>query len=144
VTETLITPAGLERLNGHLDRLRGAGREEIARRLRQAAATDADRSANVDYLAALEEQAALEARILELERRLATARVAEPNGDDDVVDLGELVLLRDLDTAERISVDSPLGRALVGRRRGETVHVEAPKGVFGFEIVRIEPALRAA
>ncbi len=153
--EMLITPAGFARHCAELDRLKTAGRTEIAERIRQAISTDADASANADYLAAREEQARLEARIAGLERRLSAVRVAGPDADNDVVDLGELVQLRDLDTgtdhayhlvgsleadpiAGRISAESPLGRALLGRRRGELAVVETPRGQFRYEIVAIE------
>lgn len=152
--EMLITPAGLERLYDELDRLRTDGRREMAARLRQSIATDADASANADYLAAREEQAALEARIARLQEHAAAARVAGPNRRNSVVDLGERVRLRDLETgarleyevvgsleadpsAGRISADSPLGRALLGHRRGEVAVVEAPTGDRRVEILAV-------
>ncbi len=153
--ETMITPGGLARLTGELDRLKASGRDEAARRIREAFARDADPTANTDYLAARDEQALLEARIARLEERLAAAHVAEPDAANDIVDLGELVRLRDLDTgarleyelvgsfeadpaASRISADSPLGQALIGRRRGEIAVVQAPKGQFRLEILAID------
>ncbi len=159
--EPLITPAGLLRLSGELDRLKTAGRREIALRLRHALATEADPSANADYQFAREEQAMLEARIARLEERLGAARVVEPDNADDVVDLGECVRLRNVDTGARhryelvgslesdprsgrISAESPLGRALLGRRKGEIAAVEAPKGRLHFKILRIEAAATSA
>ena len=153
--EMPITANGLARLERELERLRTAGREEVADRLRESIATDADASANSDYLAAREEQALLEARILRLEQRIDAASVVEPDAANGVVDLGERVRLRDLDsgarfafelvgTAEadpvagRISAESPVGRALVGRRKGEVTVVEAPKGRRRLKIVAIE------
>jgi transcription elongation factor GreA len=158
--EVLITAAGLARLTDELERLRTQGRDEIAERLRQAASTDADASANADYLAAREEQALLEAKIARLEQQLDAARLARPNAHNGVVDVGERVRLRDLDTgarheyqlvgaleadpgAGRISVESPLGRAIVGRRRGEVAVVEAPIGQLRVRIMAIEPAAPA-
>jgi transcription elongation factor GreA len=153
--ETMITPGGLARLTDELDRLRTTGRDEAAERIRRAIGTDADPSANSDYLAAREEQALLESRIARLDERLAAAHVAEPDAANGIVDLGELVRLRDLDTgarfeyelvgsleadpaASRISAESPLGRALIGRRRGEIAVVEAPKRQFRLKILAIE------
>jgi len=153
--ETLITPAGFSRLNDELDRLKTTGRYEIVKRIRYAISTDADATANADYLDAREEQALLEVKIARLEQRLARARIAEPDAANDVVDLGERVRLRDLDTgarhvyelvgsleadpgAGRISAESPLGRALLGRRAGDVAVVEAPKGQLRFRILAIE------
>jgi transcription elongation factor GreA len=153
--EMPITAAGLARLEREVDHLKTTGREVVAERLRQSIATDADASANGDYLAAREEQALLETRISRLEQRLDAARVVEPDAANGVVDLGERVRLRDLDsgarfafelvgTAEadpaagRISAESPLGRALVGRRKGEVTLVDAPKGRRRLKIVAIE------
>jgi transcription elongation factor GreA len=155
--ETLITPAGLVRLTKELERLKTSGRREITERIRHAIATDADASANSDYLAAREEQALLEFKIARLEQRLDTVRVAKPDARNGVLDVGERVRLRDLDTgaryeyevvgaleadpaAGRISVESPLGRAVIGRRRGEVAVVEAPAGPVHVRIIAIEPA----
>lgn len=145
MNETLITPAGFARLSEELERLRTAGRQAITERIRAAISTDADVNSNADYQAAREEQGLLEARIARLERRLAAVQIAEPDGTNSVVDLGERVRLHDLETGTRleyevvgsleadpiggrISAESPLGRALIGRRRGEVAVVEAPKG----------------
>jgi transcription elongation factor GreA len=161
MNEMLITPAGLARLEAELDRLRTEGRRQVAERLREAAATEADVTESADFRIAREEKDRLEARIAQLELRLAETEVAEANGDNGVIDLGERVRLRDVDTgvridyevvgtleadlrAGRISAVSPLGRALLGRRRGEVVLVEAPGGVRRFKILRIEPAHAAA
>src|SRR5262245_20585942 len=155
MNETTITLAGLARLCEELNRLKTTGRQEIADRLRHAASMEADVNANAGYLAAREEQARLEARIAQLEGRLATTRVVEPDGANDTVDLGERVRLRDLDTgsrveyelvgtyeadpgAGRISAESPVGRALIGRRRGDVALVQAPNGQVRLRIVAIE------
>jgi transcription elongation factor GreA len=152
--EQLITPAGLARLTAELERLRTDGRREIAERLRRSIATDADARENADYQAAREEQAVLEARIARLKNQLVAARVTEPDAANGRVDLGERVRLRDLEsgrrleyevvgsleadpTLGRISSESPLGRALLGRRRGEVAVVEAPRGPRHVEIVDV-------
>jgi transcription elongation factor GreA len=157
MNERLITAAGLARLRDELERLRTSGRSEIAERLRHAVSTEADPSTNADYLEAREEQARLEARIARLEDRLATARLVEPDDANGTVDIGERVRLRDLDTgskveyelvgsfegdpaAGRISAESPVGRALIGRRAGEIAVAQAPKGEVRFRIVAIEAA----
>jgi transcription elongation factor GreA len=161
MNETLITPAGLARLEAELGRLRTEGRREAAELLRHAAATEADVNESADYRVAREEKDRLEARIAQLEYRLAEAEVAEADNGNEVIDLGERVRLRNLDTGARIDFEvvgtleadlpsgrisavSPLGRALLGKRRGEIVLVEAPGGVRRFKILRIEPAHAAA
>ena len=101
MTETLITPAGLARLSDELERLKTEGRGEVTERIRSAVSTDADVNANTDYLAAREEQAQLEYRIARLEQRLAAARIAEPDAGNGLVDVGERVRVRDLDTGRR-------------------------------------------
>jgi transcription elongation factor GreA len=159
--ETLITPEGLARLEAELLRLRTTRRREAAELLREAATAAADLGESSEYLAARDEKALLEARIARLEARLADVRVAEADESNDVVELGERVRLRNLDTgrrvtyeivgtletdvaAGRISAASPVGRALLGRRRGETALVDAPGGQLRFRIVAIEPARVAA
>lgn len=161
MNEMLITPAGLARLEAELDRLRTEGRRDVAERLRHAATTEADVTESADYRIAREEQDRLEARIAQLEHRLAATEVAEADDGNGVIDLGERVRLRNLDTgtrieyevvgtletdlhAGRISAVSPLGRALLGRRRGDIVLVDAPGGVRRFKILRIESAHAAA
>ena len=154
MNETLITPAGLEQLIEELERLRTVGRQAMAERIRHAISTDADASANADYLAAREEQALLEARIVRVEKRIEAASIAEPNAANGVVDLGERVLLQDLESgkrheyevvgsveadprAGRISAASPLGRALLGRRPGDVAVVEAPRGSTRVKILAV-------
>jgi transcription elongation factor GreA len=158
MNETLITPAGLARLSDELERLKTEGRREVTERIRRAVSTDADVNANTDYLAAREEQAELEFRIARLEQRLAAARIAEPDAGNGLVDVGERVRVRDLGTgkrhvyelvgaleanpaAGRVSVESPFGRAIVGRRRGDEVVVEAPKGRLRVRILGIDAAV---
>ena len=152
--ETVFTREGLERLSQELDRLTTSGRRGIAQLLRQAVEGGASRE-SADYLYAREEQAQLERRIAALEERLQAARVVEPQLGNGRVDVGERVRLRDLDSgkrlevelvgpfeadlsAGRISVVSPLGKAIVGRRRGEVADVEAPIGLRRFKVVAVE------
>lgn len=160
MNELLITPHGHARLSDELERLRTTGRREVAERIRAAMATDAVANANPDYLDAREEQLQLELRIMKLESRLAVAEVTEPDAANDVVDLGERVRLRDLDTgkrleyelvgtleanptAGRISAASPIGRAVMGRRRGEIAVVDAPRGRRVLKILSVLQAAEA-
>ena len=161
MNDTLITPAGLVRLHEELERLETVGRQEIAERLGRAVATDADVTENSDYLIAREEQALLEAKIARLQQRLDTIQVAEADSGNDVLDLGERVRLRDLDTGTRIeyelvgsleadlqagkiSAASPLGQAIIGRRKGDIALVDTPSGQFRFKILAIEVPAAAA
>ena len=153
--ETVITRDGLERLNAELEHLTIAGRREIAERLRHAAASEANRDENADYLAAREDQALLERRISLLEERLRSAELVEPQLGNGRIDVGERARLRDLASGERldvelvgalesdamagrISVVSPLGRALVGLRRGQVAEVDAPRGTLHFKVLAVE------
>jgi transcription elongation factor GreA len=154
MNDTLITETGLARLKDELHELRTSGRASIADRIRQAAAAEVNAVEGAEYQAARQDQILLERRIALLEDRIATATVAAPNGRNGLVDLGERVTVRDVDTgavgdyvlvgtlesnpsAGRISAASPLGRALLGARRGDLVRVDAPRGVLQLEIVEI-------
>jgi transcription elongation factor GreA len=153
--DTVITPEGLQRLSDELDRLRTDGRREMAERLRRAATAEASPDESADYLAARDEQGVLERRIALLEDRLRTARLVEPQPGNGRVDVGERVRLRDLESGERlelelvgpleadpaagrISIASPVGRAIQGLRRGQIAEVEAPRGRLLFKILAIE------
>ncbi|HET7571902.1 MAG TPA: transcription elongation factor GreA [Gaiellaceae bacterium] len=154
--ETAITREGFERLNEELERLTGPGRREIAERFRQAAAGEASTDENADYHAVREEQGLLERRIALLEARLRAARVVDPLPGNGRIDVGERFRLRDVDSGERlelelvgsleadpsagrVSVVSPLGKAIHGGRPGEVVEVDAPRGRLRFEILAVEP-----
>ena len=154
--ETVITRDGLERLSAELEQLRIEGRRKIAERLMQAAASEANREESADYVAVREDQALLERRISLLEERLRSAQVVEPQLGNGRIDVGERARLRDLAsgerlevelvgshesdaTAGRISVASPLGRAIVGLRRGQVAEVEAPRGKLQFKVLAVEP-----
>jgi transcription elongation factor GreA len=159
--ETVITAEGLQRLSDELAQLTTEGRRQIAERLRDAAATSANREENADYLAARDDQALLERRIALLEERLRTAHVVEPQLGNGCVDVGERVRLRNVDSGERfelelvgpheadpsagrVSIASPLGRAIRGRRRGQVAEVDAPRGKLRVRIVAVEVAPRTA
>jgi transcription elongation factor GreA len=161
VDETVITRAGLARLSEELERLTTIQRRLIAERLKHAAAGEPNQAENADYLDAREEQALLERRIALLEERLRAARVVEPRPGNGRVDIGERVRLRDLDSGERlelelvgpleadpsagrISVVSPVGKAIVGLRRGQIAGVDAPVGRRRFKVLAVEPPDPAA
>jgi transcription elongation factor GreA len=154
MNELLITPTGLTRLAAELERLKTAERRASAERLRRAAEMDGDRTTSTDFLIARQEHALLEAKIARLEERLATIQVVEADGANNVVDLGERVRLRNLDTGARvefelvgtleadlqagkISAASPLGRTILGRRKGEIAVVNTPKRKTRYKILSI-------
>jgi transcription elongation factor GreA len=154
VRDVLLTPEGFTKLETELERLSTEGRGEIAERLRHALESGDDLSENGDYFDVREDQALLEQRIALLEDRLARARVIEAPSAADVVAIGGRVRLRELETNEiveyrivgsaeadpaefRLSNESPVGRTVLGRRRGETVEVDAPGGLRTFRIVDV-------
>lgn len=152
--ETVITRAGLARLNEELERLTGEGRRAIAERLKRAVANETNHAENADYLAVRDDQMLLERRIAQLEERLLSAQITEPDPKNGRVDVGERVRLRSLDSGKRlevelvgrleadaskgrISIASPLGKAILGLRRGEIVDVDAPRGKLRYKILAV-------
>ncbi|BAD42139.1 transcription elongation factor GreA [Symbiobacterium thermophilum] len=153
--EVLLSLDGLKQLEQELLYLRTVKRMEVAERIKQAREYG-DISENSEYEDAKNEQAFIEGRILVLEKMLRNARVIdEPVGQQEVVVLGSTVVLRDLEYGDehtytivgtteadpahnRISNESPVGRAIMGQRVGTVVAVDAPDGVFKYEIVAIK------
>jgi transcription elongation factor GreA len=159
VDDLLVTAEGYERLRRELDTLRGEGRRAMSERLWEARA-DGHLEDNPALFDLLEEQAQLERRIATLEARLAAARIAEPNGDGSA-GIGSAIRLRDLQTSElfeyelvgaiegnvaqgRVSVEAPVGRALLGAAAGDIVTVACPRGELRFEVVSVTGALLRA
>jgi transcription elongation factor GreA len=150
---TWLSPSAFQKLQDELEQLTSAGRREMEERLAEARA-HGDISENADYEAAKEEQGLMEARIRKIRHLLRTAEVREA-GNGDTVEVGSVVAVRDDDGAETeffvappenkvpgyllASPSSPLGRALLGARPGETVAYEAPAGTFTFEVIAIRP-----
>jgi transcription elongation factor GreA len=149
---TLITREGHARLSAELGRLVTVGRRQAAERLRVARDT-AEQNETGGVAEVLDAHAALEQRIGELQMALSSARIADPPSDG-VAGIGQRVTLRfgegtspveyhlvgaiEADPGtRRVSVDSPIGRALLGHRAGETVEVETPGGNRTVEIVAV-------
>lgn len=149
-----LTAEGAEKLRNELDYLKGPAREQLAQRLR-AAIQLGDLSENADYISAKEDQAFLEGRIQELTQILSNVQIIEDRKSSrDVVDIGSHVTIQEEDfeaetyhivgpkeadpRQSRISHESPIGRALIGHRTGETVLAETPNGAIRFKILKIE------
>jgi transcription elongation factor GreA len=149
-----ITKKGYEALKAELDRLRKVERPKVIEAIAEARA-HGDLSENAEYDAAKERQGFIEARIKELEGKLAEARIIETaNLSSETVVFGATVLLLDVQAQQqkqytlvgqdeadlkngRISVVSPVGRALIGRRVGDLVEVTTPAKVVEYEIREI-------
>lgn len=147
-----LTRQGYQKLQEELDYLRTTKRQEVADRLHEAM-EGGELIEDAEYEAAKNDQAFLEGRIMDLEMLLANARVVEDSVKSDVIQIASKVTIQEGDEepkhytivgpAEanpregRISNESPLGRALMGHRAGETVSVDAPDGCFTVRIVKL-------
>jgi transcription elongation factor GreA len=143
--ETVLTPQGLEELKTKIEYLSGERRREVAQRIKEAREFG-DISENSEYDDAKNEQAMLEKQIADLEEKLSVARIIdEKSVDTDVVNVGTTVHVKDQKTEKstkfrlvgsaeadpsenKLSNESPVGRALIGHKRGETVTVPVPRG----------------
>lgn len=149
-----LTNDGLQRLQAELDYLKTTARDQLAKRLRTAI-QQGDLSENADYIAAKEEQGFLEGRIMELEQIIRNVVIIDENQRNrDVVDIGasitiqegnfpvetyQLVGPQEADPANgRISHESPIGKAMIGKRSGDEFLVSTPNGTIHFKIVKIE------
>ena len=155
--DVLLTPEGMEKLKGELQSLRTDKRREVAERIAHAREFG-DISENSEYDDAKNEQAMVEQKIAQLEERLNRARVIDkkdvPKG---IVAVGTRVRLRDLDAKQtveyvivgsaeanpreqKLSNESPVGRAIIGKKKGETVEVAAPRGSLKYKIMDVKAA----
>lgn len=153
--DIILTEEGLRRLQEELDYLKNVKRWEVAKRLEQARSFG-DIMENSEYDDAKHEQAFVQGRILEIERILDNARVIreEEIGLDEVA-IGSTVHLEDVERGEELrfrlvsaaearggrdclSDQSPVGKAILGRKAGEVVDVQVPSGVIQYRILRIE------
>ena len=141
--DVILTEEGLQNLKDELEHLQGAKRREIAERIKEAREFG-DISENSEYDDAKNEQAMLEARIAQLEERLRGARVLDPGElGTDVVRVGSKVDVTDdknkkqsfvivgateASPPERLSNESPVGKALMGHKKGDEVEVVLPNG----------------
>jgi len=150
-----MTVEGAERLKAELQRLKSVERPAVIQAIADAR-SHGDLTENADYDAAKERQGFIEGRIAEIENKLAGAQVIDPreiDGDGRVV-FGATVEIEDVETGARrhwtivgddeadvrqnkVSVSSPLARALIGKSEGDSAEVQAPGGVRTYEIVEV-------
>lgn len=153
--EVFITAEGLKNLEQELDYLKSVKRREVAERIKQAIEFG-DISENSEYDDAKNEQAFIEGKIMELEKKLRNARIIE-GVDTDKVSLGSMVIIKDLEfgdvfeytivgsteadpSANRISNESPVGEALLGKTVGSVIEVNVPAGIIKYELVGLKKA----
>ncbi len=149
-----LTAEGAIRLKAELEQLKGPERLSIAERLRSAISMG-DLSENADYHKAKEDQSFLEGRIQELEYILYNAIIVDgQHGKYEQVEVGATITVQEEDFEPekylmvgakeadprngRISNESPIGRALMGKKEGETVTVDAPMGKIHLKIIKVE------
>jgi len=143
--ETVLTPGGLQELKAKIEYLRGNRRREVAERIKEAREFG-DIAENSEYDDAKNEQAMLEKQIADLEEKLRSARVIDEKAvHTDVVSVGVVVHVKDQKTDKstkfkivgsaeadpsenKLSNESPVGKALLGHKRGETITVPVPRG----------------
>lgn len=152
--EYLLTAQGLKKLEHELDELKTVRRKEVAQRIKEALAFG-DISENSEYDEAKNEQAQVEERIAKLEKMLSNAKIIdEENISIDTVGIGSKVIVKDKEFNEeieytivgsaeadpyesKISNESPVGRALIGKKAGDIVEVQVPDGVIEYEVLDI-------
>ena len=155
--EVVLTREGYEKLKQEIEILSTDRRREVAERIR-VAREFGDIAENAEYDDAKNEQMMLEHRIATLEERLRSARVIDESEiTADVVSIGATVRLRDVGASKtfeyqivgsaeanpaenKLSNESPVGKAIIGRKKGETVEVAAPRGALKFKILDIKAA----
>ena len=154
--DVILTPEGLANLKAELDELTTTRRREVAQRIKEAREFG-DISENAEYDDAKNEQAMLEARIASLEEKLRSATVIDASDlGTDIVGVGSVVHVKDeagksvkytiVGSAEaspaemKLSNESPVGKALLGNKRGEEITISTPKGKRTLKIPKIDVA----
>ena len=153
--KNILTYEGLKKLEDELENLKVVRRKEVSQKIKEAR-EQGDLSENAEYDAAKDEQRDIEARIEELEKILKNAEVVvEEEADLDKVSIGCSVKILDCEFEEeleckivgsteanslkgKISNESPLGAALIGKKVGDTVKIEAPVGEIEYKIISVD------
>ncbi len=152
--QTVLTQEGLKSLEDELEELKTVKRKDIAEKIK-VALSFGDLSENSEYDEAKNEQGIIEARIAEIEAILMNVKIIDEDAlSTEHIQIGNRVTVKDIAENEvlvlhivgskevnlrenKISDESPLGRALIGHGKGETVDVDAPAGILQFEIIDI-------
>ena len=153
--ELLLTQEGYDKIVAEHDELISVKRAEVAERIKEAISYG-DISENAEYDSAKNEQADLEERIHALEEMLRKAKIVQ---DEDVkgdsVNIGLKVTVKDIDSGDKevffivgateadpfngkISTESAVGKALIGKKKGDTVAIEIPNGIINYKVMKIE------
>ena len=156
--KTILTYAGLKKLEDELENLKVVKRKEVAGKIKEAR-EQGDLSENAEYDAAKDEQRDIEARIDEIEKILKNAEVVvEDEVDLDKINIGCTVLVYDLEFEEeiefkivgsteanslegKISNESPVGKALIGKSVDDVVEVETQAGIIEYKVLKIERSI---
>jgi transcription elongation factor GreA len=151
--EVILTHGGLEKLEKELEYLKSIKRREVAARIKTAISFG-DISENSEYEDAKNEQAFIEGRIITLEKMLRNVRLIEDTDSSDTVNIGSTVILKDLEFDEdfqytivgsaeanpadnKISNESPVGKAILGKAINDVVEVSVPAGVLKYKVLSI-------
>ena len=151
--EVILTVDGKKQLEERLEKLKVFSRMDVAEKIK-VAREFGDITENAEYDAAKEEQAMIEGEILEIEAKLRAAVIIDDKVETSAVNVGNTVKILDLELGEeaeykivgtaeadskanRISNESPVGKALLGRKKNEVVEVGAPQGKFKIKIIKI-------
>lgn len=151
--EVILTLAGLKKHEEELEMLKTQKRKQLAERIKQAIEFG-DISENSEYEDAKMEQAFVEGRIITLEKMLRNARIIDDNEQRDQVVLGSTVVLKDIEmgeneeytivgsaeadpTVNKISNESPVGKAVLGHSKGSIIEITVPAGTISYEVIDI-------
>ena len=150
----VLTNEGFQKFEKELEELKSVKRKEVAAKIK-VALSFGDLSENSEYDEAKNEQAMIEARIVQLETMLRNVQVInEAEISTDVINIGSVVSIKEVDSDEietyhivgsseanpldgKISDDSPIGKALISHKTGDIVEVETPSGLIKFKIISI-------
>ncbi|QDH21228.1 transcription elongation factor GreA [Saccharibacillus brassicae] len=151
----VLTQEGFDKLQAELDDLKYVKRKELAARIKLAISYG-DLKENSEYHSAKDDQAFMETRIMQLEKMLIKARIAEASsGSSGIIVVGSNVVLKDIEFGDtldyqvvgpaeadvangKISYESPLGKALMGKKVGEKINVDAPMGTIHYELLEVK------
>lgn len=150
--QTYLSQEGIETLKKELQELKTKKRQEIAKRLQEAKDLG-DLSENAEYFEAKEAQSLNENRVVEIEKLLKNAVVIETPSEEDIVRVGSTIEVKSNNGTEifnivgsaeakpqegKISNESPLGRAFLGRKIGDEIEIKTPSGITKYKIIKIE------